>query len=494
MHIQSNSPRGGRESLGGHRRRGAVAVFVAILVVFLIACLAFSIDIGYMMAVQGEMDRAVDAAALAGAGNLVDGVDAANLAALDVLLCNAVGRQVLLDSEDRQAKLMAWLAEHEEDFETEAGEWDPQTRVFSQTEALPSAIRVCASYEHPTLFFARVIGVNSFEVKAEAIARYQPRDIALVLDFSGSMNDDSELRRIHEYGEGSREAVETNLLEIYEDLGSPVIGDLQFEPVYISSADNSVIKQTLGINDVAYPYPSGSWNDYINYVKSYYNYPAKADYRKKYGFLTLINYWLERKPKNQETPDLWKVSAQPIGAVKDTVGVFMEYVQEVDCDDRVALVIYNSPSQEALLEQALTTDFVAVEDIVRDRQAAHYDNYTNIGAGIREGWQELQRSGRAGAKKMIVLMTDGIANRPGGTTSGRQYALDQAAEAAGHGYPIVTISLGNAADTALMEEIAQITHGTHFNVPGGSDVTDYEEALLAVFRTIADARPLLLVQ
>jgi hypothetical protein len=436
----------------------------------------------------------VDAAALAGAGSLVDGTDVANLAALDVLLRNPIGLQLMVEDEDREQKLQAWLAQHPEEFETEAGHWDPETRTFSQADGPPSAMKVSATYQHPNLFFARVLGFNDFTVQAEAVARYQPRDIALVLDFSGSMNDDSELKRIYEYGESSRETIETGLATIYEELGSPTTGNMGFEPVYVESTYNPTIKTALGLDGVPYPYPSGSWDDYINYVKSSYYSPGKAGYQKKYGYLTLINYWLEKRPSASQTPDLWQVSAQPITAVKDTVSVFMDYIQEVDCDDRMGLVVYNSPSQDALIEESLTTDFDLVRNLVQHRQAGHYDSYTNIGAGIRKGWEELDANGRIGAKKMIVLMTDGIANKPYNTSYAKQYALDQAAEAAARGYQIVTISLGNGADTQLMQQIADVTHGAHFNIPGDSSVSDYEEELLAVFRKIADARPLLLVK
>ena len=156
-----------------------------------------------------------------------------------------------------------------------------------------------------------------------------------------------------------------------------------------------------------------------------------------YGFLTLINYWLEKKPAYNQTPDLWNVCAQPVTAVKDTVGVFMHYIQEVDSEDRVALVVYNSPSQNALVEQTLTMDFDAVEAVVDHRQAGHYDTMTNIGAGVHEAWNELDDCARIGAKKMIVLMTDGIANRP--SYNGRNFALQQAGLAAERHYPIVTI-------------------------------------------------------
>ncbi|MEA1950507.1 MAG: vWA domain-containing protein, partial [Planctomycetota bacterium] len=408
----------------------------------------------------------------------------------------------------------------------------------------------------------------------------QPRDIAIVLDFSGSMNDDSELKRINWNGT-NRTAVEDSLEEIHEDMSPMSYGNLQFQPqtvtligeppsdpqlpqisvefrssdVYVTSSkdlsnvvmefsdgtrekiedltsptgafrgtggnyskritkiwvksgtndsgdgpgygekfeDNyTAIKEALGLTNVQYPYPSGSWDSYIYYVKTSYN-VYRAGYRRSYGYMTLINYWLEKKPKNSQTPDLWKANAQPIGAVKDTVDVFMDYIQEVDTGDRVALIIYNSYSQEALVEHSLTDDFDAVSNTVEHRQAGHYDTLTNIGDGIRFARQELNANARIGAFKMIVLMTDGIANRPSGIDAA-QYAKDQADLAEEDGYPIVTISLGSGADTSLMQSIADRTDGRHFNIEGMNTVTDHRDDLLEVFREIANDRPLMLVK
>ena len=50
-----------------------------------------------------------------------------------------------------------------------------------------------------------------------------------------------------------------------------------------------------------------------------------------------------------------------------------------------------------------------IEQIARQRQAGHYDQYTNIGAGMRVARSELDRNGRPSALKLILLMTDGIA-------------------------------------------------------------------------------------
>ena len=560
-------------NLHRQKRRGTILVLAAAMMIVMMGMLAMSIDVGYMMNVQTEMKRATDAAALAGAGSLVDGTDVAQLQALDFMLRNPVGSQALLEQENREALLQAWLAEHPDEFEVAVGHWDPDTRTFSQSEQEPSTIHVIASRNDVPLFFARIFGRDSFDVRAESMARYQPRDIALVLDFSASMNDDSELRRIDEYGEDARQAVEDSLWQIYNEL-NPSYGNLQFEPeyvtivgnppsypsfrqvevtfrssdVYVSSTktlsqvriyfseggyqtfnspggtsgafcgtgyysgrtiykvrvksgsydsgeyfedDYDDVKQALGLDGVSYPYPSGSWDNYIYYVKTSY-YLRKAGYKKMYGYKTLINYWLEQKPTHSQTPDLWRASAQPVTAVKDAVGVFMNYIQEVDCEDRVGLVVYNDYYQNAILEQTLTEDFATIEDIVEHRQAGHYDQYTNIGAGIHDAWVELDAHARTGAQKMIVLMTDGQANRPSYNAYG--YALEQAQIAASKHYPIVTISLGNAADTGLMQQIADISDGVHFNVPGGESVTDYEDDLLAVFRQIADDRPLILVK
>jgi hypothetical protein len=45
-----------------------------------------------------------------------------------------------------------------------------------------------------------------------------------------------------------------------------------------------------------------------------------------------------------------------------------------------------------------------------------------------------------------------------------------------------------------MQQIADITEGVHFNIPGGEAVSNYEAQLLEVFREIADDRPLALVR
>ncbi len=554
-------------------RKGAIVVLTAFLLIFIMSLLAFSIDIGYIQNANVELDRAVDAGALAGAGVLVQGEDLAIDAAREFATLNTVAGRPLSLSE----------------LSVEVGAWNRETRSFSPSSTLPYAIHLRAARDDVRpMFFGRVLGRDSFSVAAEAVAVYQPRDIVLVLDYSGSMNDDSEFRSIETLG---RESIENNLRLIHNQLGAPGYGSLEFAPQWMTvtghapdnasqpqitveyryetvvvkstkpfdrvrvyrnatsyqnfagvgswNAAEGVYEQTLtyngsaqvtkvevrsgyndlpetsanlytelflfdtaarmraharasfGLDGVTYPYPGGSWNDYIDYCRSG-TYNTQAGYRYKFGLMNLVNYWLERQPSYAAVPDLWKTSEQPITAVKNSVSVFISFLQEMDSDDQLALAVYNSPQATALVERQLGLDLDEVETISRHRQAGHYHNTTNIGAGLREAWMELNANARPGAFKMIVLMTDGIANTPSSDPIG--YVMEQVAECQARGYPVVTVSLGAGADTDLMDQVAELTGGTHFNVPGGQTVAEYEEDLKEAFRKIARKRPLQLVQ
>ncbi len=574
-----------RKTLSTHqrpRRKGAILVLAAILMIVMLAMLAMSIDTGYMYTMQTQLDRSVDAAALAGAAGLVEGTDQANQSVIEYLVRNPVGKPASIVTDNELAQLTAqFLAEHSADYDIAWGNWNANTGQFETTNALPSAISVSMTYPNLPFFFGRALGHQDFAVTSHAIAMYQPRDIMVVLDFSGSMNDDSEFKRIYTFG---KDAIMAGLQTMYGELGSPVYGDMVFDPQYatidgippaaadlpqieveyrytkikvtstkpltnvivkysdgskssyyglsansgefgngkviyyawVKSGPNGTnpsstygeyfdldsgsirakIKTAMGLDGVSYPYASGSWENYIDYCR-YDSDNRNAGFRYMFGYASLINYWLERKPCNYQTADLWKVSAQPVTAVKDAVDVFMDYVTQVDTNDRIGLAIYNAPDGDGILETGLTHDFNLVVDLTRHRQAGHYHRYTNIGAGMQTARIELEQQGRAGAFKMIVLMTDGRANWNNGrynTSAAYSMVLDESAAAAAQNIPIVAISLGAGADTGLMDSVAEITDSRHFNIPGGQTVDAYRVGLFEVFRAIADSRPLKLVK
>ena len=72
--------------------------------------------------------------------------------------------------------------------------------------------------------------------------------------------------------------------------------------------------------------------------------------------------------------------------------------------------------------------------------------------------------------------------------------LIEAAVAAADGYTIVTISLGGKADTGIMEQIATIGGGVHYQIPGGLTVAEVAQELEDVFVEIGANRSIELVR
>jgi Flp pilus assembly protein TadG len=459
------------------RRRGIIIVLTAVLMVFMLGMIAFAVDVGYIANARTEIQRATDSAAYAGAGALVNGTAAATTAAQQYLTANKV----------------AGSAVNTNNATIEYGVWNPSTRTFTVTNTSPNAIRVTATTTNQPLFFGNAIGKSNFGVASSSIATYQPRDIGLVLDYSGSMCYDSQFRSIGLLGQS---AIEANLQQIWQQLGSPKYGTLNWTPVSYgtSSTSNSSVRSKFGLNSVSYPYPGGSWNEFIDYVQGD-NDIQSAGYRNKYGMMTFLSYILEKRCGASDTPGLHVTSEQPITALKDAVDVFLSFLSDNSTDDRVSLSIYTFSDNTAKLEQSLTKTYSLISNITRNRQAGHYVGGTNISAGMTKARVDLQNNARVGAKKMMVLMTDGVVNLPSGNTSSDKAAvINEANLAAGAGIPIVTIALGAYADTALMQQVADITGGAAFVVPGGQPIAQVQAQLEQVFAQVAADRPLKLVQ
>lgn len=467
------------------RSRGAVLVKVALLLPLLLAMVALAVDMGYIYLVRSELQSAADAAALAGASGLDQGAAEARRRAIEYAAKNlAAGSAVSL-----------------QDVDIDTGAWDPLTRTFAALDAAAPnsvrAVRVTARRNGERgcpvgLFFGGIVGVPSVDISTSAIAVYGARDIMLVIDYSASMNDDSELGHLSLLG---RSEIEQNLYQIWQDLGAPVLGKMQFTPVYVGYDSTSYIRQALGLTYVNWPWPQGSWSEYFEYVQTSSTVYA-AGYRRRYGYLTLMDYLLVKQFGAARTPQLAAAREQPLAAVKDAVTLFLGYIGVDKTGDRVGLAAYTSADGKGVLVEGLTDGLGLIEDASRSRQAGHYHEYTNIAGGIAAGRDELNGRARPGVDKMMVLLSDGKANWYNGgysTSRARDAAIEQAYLAKQDKIEILTISLGAEADDALMQQIADITGGIHFRAPGGSDISDYETQLFEVFRRIAAYRPLKLV-
>lgn len=71
------------------RRRGNILVLTAVLMIFMMALLAFAIDWGYLLAVRTELQRSADAAALAAALELIEEETLTDSLAVQQIMANA---------------------------------------------------------------------------------------------------------------------------------------------------------------------------------------------------------------------------------------------------------------------------------------------------------------------------------------------------------------------------------------------------------------------
>jgi Flp pilus assembly protein TadG len=184
----------------GTDRRGAVVVLVAVSSTIMIGFAALTIDTGNMYIVRTELQRAADAAALAAVAKLthyqagVSEADAKNEA-------ERIAEGNPVDAQKTKLDLTR-------DVEFGRAVFDATTQKYKFTagsSGTPTAVRVTVrkTADSPNgslhLFFANFYGSDK-NMSARAAAMIVPRDIAVVGDLSGSMNDDSELQNYKQTG------------------------------------------------------------------------------------------------------------------------------------------------------------------------------------------------------------------------------------------------------------------------------------------------------
>src|SRR5690606_11812666 len=109
--------------------------------------------------------RSVDAAALAGAGALVDGEDDARERVVEYLTRNPVGGDAVVSGDtDLAVRMSEFVRDHGHDMDVQLGQWDIDARTFHVSDDMPSAISVAMTYPNNPLFFARFLGEKEFAI------------------------------------------------------------------------------------------------------------------------------------------------------------------------------------------------------------------------------------------------------------------------------------------------------------------------------------------
>jgi len=197
----------------GSRRRGAVVVLAAIMLVVMLGFMAFAVDLGYLFLVRTQLQTAADSSALAAAASTY--LTRAEMEAVAQKYAGyhqAAGRTITLHPAD-----------------IEYGNWDVESRTFTPSSAVGNAVRVttrsnAAAGGGTPLFFARIFGYDALNQSASAVAMTNPRDIAFVIDLSGSMNYDTNPDKTDQinrnFASQGYPTIGTELMQqVYDDFG-----------------------------------------------------------------------------------------------------------------------------------------------------------------------------------------------------------------------------------------------------------------------------------
>ncbi len=245
------------------RRRG---VFVVILAIGLVACLgfvSFSVDTGMVVLTKTRMQNTVDAAALAAANEITHAVETAGPNVTDVTVY-AVEQAKLKAAEI--AGLNNVFVDPAVDvvfgrrtLNASTGVWSIVWGVTPANAIKVTARRTAVDTSQPDgrlpTMFASVFGTESVSVRAEAVAYIESRDIAMSLDFSSSMREDSIFS-----GGRPRVQLDANMREIYNELDAVRdFGTMAFTPAWFQQTVSSGTKNgTIVFKNTAIDYTTSA--------------------------------------------------------------------------------------------------------------------------------------------------------------------------------------------------------------------------------------------
>lgn len=170
----------GRQAVSN--RRGAMLVFIAVLLFVFLGIIAFSVDVAYMHLSRTQLRTATDAAARAAGENLsrTQSLSQARQAAKDVALLNLVDNApLILEDADIVNGNSA---------KQSSGKW-----AFTAGGTPVNGFRVTgrkfasAPSGAVSLFFAPIFGKDYYEVSQSSASVRMDRDICIVVDRSSSM-------------------------------------------------------------------------------------------------------------------------------------------------------------------------------------------------------------------------------------------------------------------------------------------------------------------
>ena len=397
------------------RDRGDSLVMVALSLFVLLALLALAIDVGFAYSERRRMQNAADSGALAGAAVMMKGgTDGEILSAIDDYT-------------------------HRNTAQTFEATYAPSGRPVGGGSVPSDAtgIEVTAVVDFPT-FLAFLVGTNTIEAHGDATGGFGPLDIVMVLDRSGSMDDDScDLREAQCASSDPHDTASCALCRGNWAHATCDINPLQLWPGH--SCPN--LNTQIGC---------------------------------------------------QNCRGVWRNPPMPTTEVGVAANTFVD--RNNPNLSHLGLVSYSTSGS---LNQGLTNNLTAVKNAINGVGTPYPTGCTNAADGIKKAREELLGPRkRADAARFVIFLTDGLPNypqcsscpsNPGACPAAMGAAVSEATTAAGSSIVIYTIGLGAHVDHAFLQDVADITGGEFFYAPSASD-------LQAIYRTIFERIQLRLTQ
>ena len=219
-------------SLKRDRRPGSVAPVIAVSLVALCGAVALAIDVGRIAVAKLECQSAADVAAMTGARSL-NGVMPQNLG---LATANA-------QSSAQTYSIMGQpIVPTDVTVQHGTYHYDTTAMAFMPSMTLNAGenynlTKVTINKSCPTTF-AKVFGYSAFSVTATATAAHRPRDVAIVLDYSGSMNNESDLWNDESYLDNGQSAPNNpNLTSNNQETVYPTFGHYSNQKNYSNYAN-----------------------------------------------------------------------------------------------------------------------------------------------------------------------------------------------------------------------------------------------------------------
>jgi Flp pilus assembly protein TadG len=503
--------------LNARSEEGQALLLFAVSAVILLGFVGFSVDVGRYMWAKGELQSAVDSAALAGAQSMPNGNDEAET-------------QATAYWDKNKAAIIDQGSDVTVDVTFPGGN---------------RAVKVEAAADVST-WFVRFFGVEEWHVEASAKAESQVVDLALVLDTSGSMCFTSyepvegdgpnwkglvmgpgrsdpystyvfpKLTQAIPDGNGTSITIYLNSVSVFNTTNATAKGNLfggyfdnDSTNKYHQIAPNGGRAGIIRIDDELFKITAvNATNNTLTVTRGQYNYVGAGSPTTKVAHPAFSEVWANRSSfGSSDYCDMASYNAasasvdgphQPFDSALDNSQYFLTLFNPAF--DKIGVARYSSTA--SILANLTGTSYATVDSAIDG--LTYPTGGTNIAHGISRGRAIINGTGnRPNSIKVIVLLTDGnptdycsgqtstsasygnssCSNSSAGlintctTTTAVTHAINQAAVAASQGIIVYTIGLGDDVVDCVLEDIAEAGGGEYFKAPTTAQLDEAFEAI-----------------